>query len=403
MVKRLAFKMAVMWGLGWLLTAFPLHAQRPVLSDSATISLLTVSPGSELYTTFGHSAFRVVDKTHNLDRIYNYGTFNFDEPGFYLNFCRGKLDYMLSAYPYAWAEAQYIEEERSIIQQKLNLTPELKNYLFQFLEWNHLPQNRRYRYDFFFDNCATRIRDVFEKTFGPDVELFLNTRRQWTFRQYLDLYLKTLPFSDYGIDLALGAKTDRIATPHEAMFLPDYLFEAVQHGKIKIDNQWQPLVARVDTLHFVQKGGFSLWMIPWVHILTTIILLLTLYLTARDIKIGRPMPAKLLDYLLFAYNGLIGIVLLLLWFATDHTSTADNWNVFWAWPTSVLILPFLRNPEKRIALKWYFLVFAGIMALVLAAWPWIPQDLHEANIPLILALAVRSLYFAEIFKWEKLN
>ena len=388
--------------MGWLLmTAFPVFAQRPVLSDSASIFMLTVSPGNELYTTFGHSAFRVVDKQNNLDRIYNYGTFNFDEPGFYLNFCRGKLDYMLSAYPYLWAEAQYIEENRSIIQQKLNLTPSLKNYLFQYLEWNHLPQNRRYRYDFFFDNCATRIRDVFEKTFGPDVELYLNTQRQWTFRQYLDLYLKTHPFSDYGIDLALGAKTDRIATPYEAMFLPDYLFEAVQHGKIKIENQWQPLVAQVDTLHFVQKAGFTYWEIPWVHILTVLILLLTIHLTVKEIKVGRQTTVHLLDYLLFAYNGIIGIVLLLLWFATDHSTTADNWNIFWAWPTNLLILPFLHNSDKRKGLKGYFFVFTGIMVLILGAWAWIPQDLHEANIPIILAIALRSLFLSGFFKSDK--
>jgi len=375
------------------LAAQTILAQRPGrLSEQAVISLLTISPGTELYTTFGHSAFRVVDPAINLDRIYNYGTFDFDEPGFYLKFCQGKLDYKLSAYRYIWAQNMYIEEERAIIEQRLNLTPEMRDFMFEFLEWNHLPQNRYYHYDFFFDNCATRIRDVFERTLGDDVQLFFNENRRLTFRQYIDQYLKALPFSDYGIDLALGAKTDRVATAREALFLPDYLFESIAGGKIRIDGQWQPLVAQTDTLHFPPRAANPETSLPWMNIILWIIFLITMFLTFRQFQSGkeRRTPVRWLDYLLFGVTGLIGVIIALLWFATEHSTTVDNWNLLWAWPPNLFIaglLPFFR---KFRWLKGYFAVYAGFLVITLAGWAFWPQDLHEANIPLILALGLRG-------------
>ncbi len=375
------------------------HAQRPGrLSEQAIISMLTISPGTELYTTFGHSAFRVVDPALNLDRIYNYGTFDFDEPGFYLKFCRGKLDYKLSAYRYIWAQNMYIEEERAIIEQRLNLTAEMKDFLFEFLEWNHLPQNRYYRYDFFFDNCATRIRDVFERTLGEDVQLYFNENRHLTFRQYIDQYLKALPFSDYGIDLALGAITDRVATAREAMFLPDYLYESIAGGKIHINGQWQPLVARTDTLHFPPRAANPETALPWMDFILWAVLLVTVFLTFRQYRSGngRSTPVNWIDYLLFGVTGLVGVVITLLWFATEHSTTVDNWNLLWAWPVNLLIaglLPFFR---KLNGLKGYFAVYAGFLIITLAGWAFWPQDLHEANIPLILALGLRSGWLFEV-------
>ncbi len=373
---------------------FVIAAQPHALTDSATISLITVSPGNELYTTFGHSAFRVVDKSQNLDRIYNYGTFNFDEPGFYLNFCRGKLDYLLSAYRYKWAEETYIDEQRSIFQQQLNVTPEMRDYLFQFLEWNHLPENRRYRYDFFFDNCATRIRDVFERTLGDDVRLYENPDRHMTFREYIDLYLTGLPFSDYGIDLALGAKTDNPASAHEAMFLPDYLFEAVENGEIRVNGEWQPLVAQFDTLFWTEISEQPKTALPWMTIILWLVFAFAGWATFRAYQEKQSPKISRIDYGLFALNGLMGLVMLLLWFATDHTTTVNNWNLIWAWPTNLIVAGLFFVPNMREQLRVYFMVFAGVLVLSLAGWAFLPQDLHEANIPFILALVLRCWWLS---------
>ena len=226
-----------------LLQLNPLHAFYPdSLSADAEVSLLTISPGDELYMGFGHSAVRVVDPQNRLDRIYNYGTFSFDEPGFYIKFCRGQLDYQLSAYDYKYAYLMYTREERSMKEQVFRMTPQMKQAVYEALETNHLKENRRYRYDFFFDNCATRIRDIFESALGESFTIYESNDRDLTFRNYIDQYLVPMQWADFGIDLVLGAKTDYPASAREAMFLPDYLFEGFDKATIKIDGQNQQFV-----------------------------------------------------------------------------------------------------------------------------------------------------------------
>ena len=383
--------------LSFLLTLSAGAQTGMTLSENARVSLLTIYPGNELYSTFGHSAIRIVDPAYKLDRIYNYGTFSFEEPGFYIKFCRGKLDYQLAAYSYSWAEAEYTQDQRPIIEQKLRLTPAMRQAVFQFLEWNYLPDNRRYRYDFFFDNCATRIRDVFENTLGDSLALYYNDSRQMTFRDYIDLYLVNLPFSDYGIDLGLGAKTDRLATAREALFLPDYLYEAFGGATITIGGETLPLVSATDTLLWFEgrQTPPTRDTLPWADIVLWGVLGVSAVVTLRN-RSSRDSTLlnRWLDYPLFGLTGLVGWLIVFLWFFTDHTSTPNNWNILWAWPTHLFIFlaPSLlkRYPGGRI----YFAVCAGVMLLTLLGWPLWPQRFNTATIPLVLALMVRSGWMA---------
>ncbi|MBC8110331.1 MAG: DUF4105 domain-containing protein, partial [Verrucomicrobia bacterium] len=201
---------------------FSLAAQN--LSENAQISLITIAPGDELYSGFGHSALHVYDPNTGMDKSYNYGTFDFRAKGFYVKFVRGQLDYMLSVGELGreliyWGEA----ENRQVTQQILNLSAEQKNRLYQFLEKNALPENKFYRYDFFYDNCSTRIRDALQKTIGESLKFNPTTDKEKSFRDLTDEYLlPTKKWEDLGIDVALGLRTDKIATPYEYMFLPDY-------------------------------------------------------------------------------------------------------------------------------------------------------------------------------------
>lgn len=400
---RLRRKRLFLSSLLSLVLALPAGAQTGMtLSENARVSLLTIYPGNELYSTFGHSAIRIVDPAVKLDRIYNYGTFSFDEPGFYIKFCRGKLDYQLAAYSYNWAEAEYTQDQRPIIEQKLRLTPAMRQAVFQFLEWNHLPENRRYRYDFFFDNCATRIRDVFENTLGDSLALYYDDSRQMTFRDYIDLYLVNLPISDYGIDLGLGAKTDRRATAREALFLPDYLYEAFAGATITVGGETLPLVSATDTLLWFEgrQTPPARDTLPWADIILWGVLGVSAVITVHAFRGNGNTGARSsrdstllnrwLDYPLFGLTGLVGWLIVFLWFFTDHTSTPNNWNILWAWPSHLFIFlaPSLlkRHPGGRI----YFAVCAGVMLLTLLGWPLWPQRLNTATIPLVLALGVRS-------------
>ena len=140
------------------------EAKNQNLSDRSVVSLLTCSPGTELYSIFGHCAIRIHDPVNEIDKIYNYGTFDFDSPNFYMEFIKGKLFYFLSVSNFTFFKTTYIRMNRSIYEQVVDLSMDQRQSLYQYLENNHLPENRYYLYDFFFDNCATRIRDAFVKS-----------------------------------------------------------------------------------------------------------------------------------------------------------------------------------------------------------------------------------------------
>ncbi|MEL6823056.1 MAG: DUF4105 domain-containing protein [Calditrichota bacterium] len=351
--------------------------------------MLTISPGDELYMGFGHSAVRVVDPQNRLDRIYNYGTFSFDEPGFYIKFCRGQLDYQLSAYDYKYAYLMYTREERSMKEQVFRMTPQMKQTVYEALETNHLKENRRYRYDFFFDNCATRIRDIFESALGESFKIYESNDRDLTFRNYIDQYLVPMQWADFGIDLVLGAKTDYRASAREAMFLPDYLFEGFDKATIKIDGQIQPFVKEHKQILTYPEQEMPGVNTPFIVMLGVLVVAgLVTFITGKDDRFVS--LATIFDALLFGIIGLLGVIILLLWFATDHKVTPANYNILWIWPThfGVLLFMFRRNAPDWLAK--YFKVYLALLGIVLVGWFLIPQQFHVAFIPLILALGLRS-------------
>jgi len=220
-------------------------ANPPVLSNEATISLLTCSPGDELYSLFGHSAMRVKDPQKNIDVVFNYGTFSFNED-FYFNFAMGRLNYSLSVSSMKGFVRSYENEQRGIIEQVLNLDSTSKQQVFNYLDWNNEPENREYLYDFFYDNCSSRLRDVLEMSIGTDRIAFADLQEEDkpSFRQMIDEYLIYHPWGDFGIDLGLGLPCDKVPSSYEYMFLPNKLMEAF--GAATIDGK--PLVMEENTL-----------------------------------------------------------------------------------------------------------------------------------------------------------
>ncbi len=179
------------------------------LSDSSRISLLTCSSGNELYSIFGHSAIRVSDPIRSLDIVFNYGTFDFYDPNFYPNFVRGHLNYILSVSPYREFKQSYVEEGRWIWEQRLNINLNEKQHLFDSLLINYRPENRYYPYDFFGDNCATRIRDIFVKRVSREITFdYSSFEKGKSFRQLLMPNLARSQWAKLGINLLLGLPAD---------------------------------------------------------------------------------------------------------------------------------------------------------------------------------------------------
>lgn len=377
------------------LPSFALLAQNPLtLSEDAEISLITVAPGNELYSNFGHSALWVQDRANGLSIVFNYGTFDFDTPGFYMKFVRGKLNYMLSAGRISYLVNSAKAENRSVYQQTLNLSLAEKNAVYGFLMENIQPENRFYKYDFFYDNCTTRIRDLLELVLED--ELIWNRKAEgYTFRHFLDIYLAEKPWQDFGIDLVLGQPTDKIASKREEMFLPDMLMyhvaAATKNGKSLVEEERMLFEAEEEE----QEAGF---MILPVHI-TWLICILGVFFSIRYYKAG--FNDRTFNRILFFITGLVGCLIFFLWFLSDHLATVNNWNILWAFPLNVAFAFLLF---KKPAKKWhtfYYALFGIICFMLLGFFYTLPQQLHVAVLPLVLYFAFKS--FNLLYRTKKMN
>ena len=366
-----------------------LPAVAPGLSDSVRVSLLTMLPGEEVYSLFGHSTLRIADPASGLDRTYNYGTFTFDQPFFVLRFLRGSLDYILDTAPFAFEVQKYQYLRRPMIEQRLDLEPDVARALYDRLETNALPQNRNYRYDFFWDNCSTRLLSVLDSALTdagrPTVELPL-TERPRTFRQLLDPYWEEMPAVGFGANLGLGVPADQVASAREETFLPLEL--AAQLDRARLDGR--PLVASRDTVFWVEGAdvpdpapNVPLWAAWDLFALGAVA-------TAAGWRRPRTRLGRWGDAVLFGVVGLAGLILLLLWTATAHAVTGPNWNLLWAWPTHLAAAWVLALGRIGPRGRAYFLATAGVSALTVLLWPVLPQTLPAPAIPLVLLLALRA-------------
>ena len=370
------------------------------LTPSAKFSVITCSPGPDLYSLFGHSAFRLQDTLGGkpVDVVFNYGVFDAFDDGFYVKFARGKLDYRLQAEYFEYFLEGYAQEGRGVWEQELNFTPLQKQRLFELLQANVQEDNCVYRYDFFMDNCSSRIRDMViraaaaEPTYrmgfrfvSLDTLLAVNEvrfnhpcKQGTTYRQAIQKYLDFQPWSDFGIDIALGQPCDRVIGDYGFMFLPDSLmreFEMAElSGQLMCGRPVEILPNRtqfeIDYL-FAPVTVFCVWLI--VHA--------AISYRRRHVK----KNLMLHEGILLGVTGLISLLVLFLWFLTDHTTTQCNWNVLWASPINLLLL-FLSRKTNVVRLAAFIQLPATIAMLVLFAW--LPQSMHVATIPITLMLII---------------
>ncbi len=372
-----------------------------ILSPESEISLITLGPyQSEVYSAFGHSAIRVYDPANNWDSIYNYGIFDFNQPNFYLNFAAGNPYYKLGVYQYNYFLHSAIRENRRAVQQVLNLTLEEKQRLFDFLQWNARPENCNYFYNYIYDNCATRIRDVMDSVFAGNVQYSYNyVKEDLTFRDLMDLYLKEQPWGDLGIDLCLGTGIDKVATGYHYMFIPDYVEHAFAGAIFKSDSTEKPLIKETINLNEHSPESSVAGMITPL-VVSIFILLVYVFITYRDIKLKT--RSRLEDTILFSIVGIVGWFLIFLLFFTNHISQI-SFNLIWAMPLHFPIAFLYLKKNKSRFMHIYFLISASVLGLFLVLWRVWPQDLHESLIPLLLALLIRYVMALNIALPKKVN
>jgi hypothetical protein len=356
-------------------------------SSRLQVSLITCAPGAELYSVFGHTALRIVDSAANTDIIYNYGTFNFDDPDFYSKFVRGRLMYFLSQQSFSDFLYEYAYFKRGVTEQVLQLNQTEKKEIQSILFQNVREENRYYKYDFLFDNCATRLRDIIfrankDNAFEPTA--FAENRA--TFRDYLHNYLSRaeMQWTTLGIDLLLGIGADRKMTTSESMFLPDYLALGVSQSV-----QGRAKLVERDQVHLpnAQEPPIKLpfWQNPlfFFSFLTFLVILPSFFRSK-----GMVSFQSIMDRIIFVLSGLLGLLLLFMWFGTDHQSFANNINLVWAMPINLLVAFNLNGPRKW--LKKYLRYYSLLLLLLMIAVLLHPGIINVGLCPLILVLSFRS-------------
>lgn len=370
-----------------MLPCMTIFAQTRHLSERATLSLITCGPTqTELYSAFGHSAFRVQDPLRGIDEVYNYGIFDFNQPHFYLNFARGYLYYQLGVYNYPDFRNYYIYYNRFVHEQVLNLSRQQLQEVYTKLQQNARPEERNYRYDYFYNNCATKLRDVLIETLKDSVQFdgsYVETN--YTIRELTDLYLRQQKWGDLGIDICLGLPMDKKATPFEYMFLPDYLESGFDHATIQKNGATEPLVKDKIIVYEGRREAVEQSIFQPLYVFG-FFAVLTIILSIMDLV--RKKISTWFDCILFGVTGLLGLLLITLWLATDHKAAANNFNILWALPTNLIVVfAFIRQPRW---LQHYFLATAIISFALIIFWFELPQKIHYALMPLVIAIAVRS-------------
>ncbi len=318
------------------------------------ISLLTCGTGLQAWETFGHSGIRITDSVRGTDNVYNYGTFNGYDENFVWNFTRGKLLYYLSYYSFRQFILEYQEAGRSVTEQELLLPGAAKQALYEYLVWNARDENKYYKYDFFFDNCATRIRDVFSRALGKKFVLgrAIDKQQHMSFRDIINQYFYRVHWQRLGVNILLGRKVDRVMSNEDIMFLPDYLQKGIATSTYKGKSIAGPVNLIVpQTLPAPAGTNWPFWVMVLVMLLTFTGLLFKKF----------EVFGKVMSFLLLLISGLLGWFVLFMWFGTDHQACQNNYSLLWAVPTNLLLAFAPKRNKNKYALVAMLLLFAALV------------------------------------------
>ncbi len=383
----------------FLLTSFVLLAigsiQAQKFSDSTEVSLITCSPGKEVYARFGHTAIRVKDPVNDIDIVFNYGIFDFNTDNFYAKFIKGATDYLLAVYDFKYFLPDYIERNSTVWEQKLNFTQAEKEEIINALFINLRPENKTYRYNFIFDNCATRPRDKILEAFNDSNRVEFKLQEEpLTFREWVEVYVGTNTWLKFGIDMIFGAESDQLASRKESMFLPEVLMKELQAATVVSNTGDETRPAVSDTHILVQKRPEETketFLLFRPFPVCTFFLLLGLLACFNSKKFH--YLYKTFDSILYIATGLIGCIIFYLMFISIHPVVGENYNILWLSPLFLIvgIIQWIK-PMRLITfcLQCVNLVFILTAFIIFASSK---QALNVAFIPYILLLMARTLNY----------
>ncbi len=367
--------------------------------DNIRVSLLTCSPGNELYQLYGHTAVRCQNFTKGMDVVFNYGVFSFQQPHFIWRFTLGQCDYMVQPLPWKYFITDYEERGSGITAQVLNLTDVEANRLMANLMVNSMPENREYRYNFLYNNCTTKVRDMLEEAVDGDIAYRPKFPRE-TYRQILHRYTDGHPWAQEGNDFLLGASVDTILSDRAMMFAPEYMKEYADSAKIYAsDGGLRPLVLRTETL-LEERPMRASDAFPFSPLIAVQLLLaFCAVVMLVEYRVGRMF--WLWDVVLLSAQGVAGTLVLFMFLFSAHPAVDSNWLVCILNPLPLFAIPVVvRAAWNRRKTCWHALNTA-ILTLFVAFSPWMPQDFGNIIVPLAFVLLTRPISYYLYYQKKK--
>ena len=363
---------------------------KAVNMDNLQVSLLTVLPRSnQVYTVYGHSALRLSSPGEGLDEVYNWGTFDFDDSPFFIyRFIKGETDYFLSSTSFSSFIAYYTYVNSTVKEQILNLTNEEKRELVKLIATNQLPENIIYRYNFLFDNCTTRIRDIIEESTNNSLT-YPRQEKQVTSRELIHSCTNPYPWMTFGIDLIIGSGADSLISMREEMFLPVNLMNVLDESYIIEEGEVnRPIVSsNLTVFQAIPRPHSSSFFDSPLYIG---ILIFFIYLGLAFWGVIKKRQLRGAFSILFLLAGVAGCIVGFLLVGSTHPCVSPNWNILWLHPFHFIgfIGYFFRKSYPLISL--YHIVNLLLLCFLLISWQWLPQTLNTANIPYMLCMAMAS-------------
>lgn len=373
------------------------HAQRPAApppepGTSLVVSVLTFGAGDAVWERFGHNAIRIRDLRTGLDLAYNWGMFDFDQPRFIQRFLSGDTRYWVEAFHTPALLEYYVRTDRHSVEQVLALTPAQRVAIATLVAENAREEHKYYRYDYFRDNCSTRVRDAIDRVLEGTLERRFSTiTTAHSYRSETVRLLTPDPFPQAGTDFALGPRADRPMSAWQAMFVPMRLRDYLRDVTIAVaGDSTVPLVAEERVLHAARRlpepeEARTIALGTWGPILGVwMLLLVPIGATGRR---RTRIPAAIIGGLWLILTGALGIILLGMWLASAHVFWYRNLNLLLVSPLALvaavpLAIALWRGRASRW-LRWLLVALVAQAGLALLLAPFVPQHLSG---PLLLVL-----------------
>ena len=368
----------ILFALALIFFSLNIYANELENKNRYKISILSIGEGPSLVDAFGHTAIRVKDAQLKNDIVFNFGVYDFNSPNFYSNFVKGRPEYKLAIQNYSNLIQNYIRQKRYIVEHQLNLDQNSTKIIIDLLV--EKLNDPYYIYDYFRDNCTTRAADiVIDKTNNKFKDDKLESEAILTFRDLIHRKINENSWAALGIDLCLGAIIDKKINTRETFFLPENLMNYL--------DLYEGDIIKRNIIYSPESEISYRENLPSPLLINLILSLIIVTITIFNFKSNK--WNKSLDSLIFLISGSIGILIIYLWFFSNHFAGAQNFNFLWAFPLNfALIFAIYKNKIPNWSIGYIKLLIILIILLFLH-WTTGVQKYNLTLLPIFVALLIR--------------